>query len=173
VQILVDEGADNVGLEAVLLIDDVVGDSKLFGYGACVVDVVERAAASLNCFGHSVLAGEATLVPELEGKTDEIVPFRAQNSRDRGGVDSSGHGDCDRVVGLVGHNSPVLFSQSSEEAPLPPRGFSFAHLFSAAYAISTGQNIDSRWLRYQNPDSKRNSPGVCRGYFDAEYSIAT
>lgn len=63
VEVLVDEGADDVGLEAILLVYDVVGDSELLGYGSGVVDVVEGATAALHGLGHAVLAGEAALVP--------------------------------------------------------------------------------------------------------------
>jgi len=125
VQVLVDEGTDDVRLEALLLIDDVVRDAELLGYGAGVVDVVEGAAAPLDGFGHSFVTGETTLIPELQGEADESVSLGAQDGRDGGGVNSSGHGDCDRVVQLLGHCSifslphsrgwgvpPVLIAQS-------------------------------------------------------------
>jgi hypothetical protein len=41
-EVLVDEGADYLGLEAVLLVDEVVGDVELLGYAACVVDIVDE-----------------------------------------------------------------------------------------------------------------------------------
>ena len=98
-----DEGLDDVGFEAVLLVDDVVGDVELLGYVAGVVDVVDGAAAALDGFGHALVSGEAALVPELEGEADEVVALGAQEGGDGGGVDSSGHGDRDRVVVLGGH----------------------------------------------------------------------
>jgi hypothetical protein len=70
---------------------------------AGVIDVVDGAAAALDCFGHALVTGEATLVPELEGEAHDLVALRAQQRGDGRGVDSSGHGYCDRVVGLVAH----------------------------------------------------------------------
>ena len=101
-EVLVDEGADYFGFEAVLLVDEVVGDVELLGYAACVVDVVDGAAAALDGFGHAFVSGEAALVPELEGESDEGVALGAEQRGYGGGVDSSGHGYCDRVVGLGG-----------------------------------------------------------------------
>jgi hypothetical protein len=49
------------------------------------------------------VTGEAALVPKLEGQADELVAFGAQDRRDCGGVDSSGHCDRDRVVMLRLH----------------------------------------------------------------------
>ncbi len=72
-EILVDEGADDVALEAVLLVDDVVGDAEVLGDAAGVVDVIDGAAAALHLLGHAFLAGEAALVPELQGEADELV----------------------------------------------------------------------------------------------------
>ncbi len=108
-EVLVDEGRDDLGLEAVLLVDEVVGDAELLGYAAGVVDVVDGAAAALDGFGHALVSGEAALVPELEGEADEGVALGAQQRGDGGGVDSSGHGYGDRVVGLLRHL--LLFSQ--------------------------------------------------------------
>ena len=71
-EILVDEGADHILLEALLLVDDVVGNAEVLGDAAGVVDIIERAAAAgLGCVGDAVLAGEAGLVPELEGEADD------------------------------------------------------------------------------------------------------
>jgi hypothetical protein len=87
-----DEGLDDFGFEAVLLVDEVVGDVELLGYAAGVVDVVDGAAASLDGLGHAFVAGEAALVPELEGEADEVMALGAQECRDGGGVYASGHG---------------------------------------------------------------------------------
>jgi hypothetical protein len=67
----------------------------LLGYVACIVDIVDGAAAALNSLGHALVSGEAALVPELEGEADEGVTLGAQEGGDGGGVDSSGHGDGD------------------------------------------------------------------------------
>ena len=109
-EVLVDEGADDLGLEAGLLVDEVVGDVELLGYAAGVVDVVDGAAAALDGLGHAFVSGEAALVPELEGEADEGVALGAEQRGDGGGVDSSGHGYGDRVVGLL--QASLLFSQS-------------------------------------------------------------
>ena len=102
-EVLGDEGADDLGLEAVLLVDEVVGDAEVLGDAAGVVDVVDGAAAALDGLGHAFVAGEAALVPELEGEADEVVTLGAEQGGDGGGVDSSGHGDGDRVVERLIH----------------------------------------------------------------------
>ena len=44
----------------------------MLGDAAGVVDIIQRtAAAGLGCVGDAVLAGEARLVPELEGEADD------------------------------------------------------------------------------------------------------
>ena len=106
VEILRDEGADDVLLEAGLLVDDVVGDAEVLGDAAGVVDVIQRAAAAgLGCIGNAVLAGQAGLVPELEGEADDralriggAVVLVGEHGRNRRGVDSSGHGYGDGFI---------------------------------------------------------------------------
>ena len=70
-EILLDEGADDVALEALLLVDDVVRDVEVLGDAAGVVDIIDRAAAALHLLGHAFLAGETALVPELQREADE------------------------------------------------------------------------------------------------------
>jgi hypothetical protein len=85
----------------------------LLGYVACVVDVVDAAAAALDGFGHAFVSGETALVPELEGETDEGVALSAQECGDGGGIDSSGHGYGDGLAfgfGCVVHRFFFLFS---------------------------------------------------------------
>ena len=82
-EVLADEGLDDFGFEAVLLVDDVVGDVELLGYVAGVVDVVDGAAAALDGFGHALVSGEAALVPELEGEADDRVALRSAAVRRR------------------------------------------------------------------------------------------
>ena len=83
-EVLADEGLDDVGFEALLLVDEVVGDVELLGYAAGVVDVVDGAAAALDGFGHALVSGEAALIPELEGEADERRgPERAAARRRR------------------------------------------------------------------------------------------
>jgi hypothetical protein len=79
-----DEGLDDLGFEAVLLVDDVVGDVELIGYVARVVDVVDGTATTLHCFGHTFVSGETALVPELKGEADERVTLRAEECCDGG-----------------------------------------------------------------------------------------
>ena len=90
-EILADEGLDDVGLEAVLLVDHVVGDAELVGDAAGIVDVVDGAAAALDGFGHAVMTGEAALIPELEGKANNIFSIGAQKRCDSRRIDSAGH----------------------------------------------------------------------------------
>jgi hypothetical protein len=130
VQILVDKGADDILLEALLLVDDVIGNSEVLGDAAGVVDVIERAAAAgLGRVGDAVLAGEARLVPELEGEADDRVARVGEHGRNRRGVDSSGHGDGDCFV--LGHMFVVVPSVAEllyKNAPpdLPRRPYSQA-----------------------------------------------
>ena len=100
-EVLGDEGPDDLGFEAVLLVDEVVGDVELLGYSAGVVDVVDGAAAALDGLGHALVAGEAALVPELEGEADESVALGTEERGDGGGVDSAGHGYGDGLGGGV------------------------------------------------------------------------
>ena len=102
-----DEGADDVALEALLLVDDVIGDAEVLGDAAGVVDVVDRAAAALHLLGHALLAGETALVPELHGEADELVALGLEHGRHGRGVDSAGHGYGDRVVDGGLHDSWV------------------------------------------------------------------
>ncbi len=108
-EVVGDEGLDDVGLEALLLIDEVVRDAELFGDAAGIVDVVDGAAAALDLLGHAVVTGESTLVPKLEGEADEGVSLRTQEGGDGGGVDASGHG----YGNSFGLEHLFLFSQRS------------------------------------------------------------
>ena len=78
-EVLADEGPHNVLLEALFLVDDVVGDAEVLGDASCVVDIVERAAAAgLGSVGYPVLAGEARLIPELQGQPDDALRRRSR-----------------------------------------------------------------------------------------------
>ncbi len=114
-EILADKGAHHVLLEALLLVDDVVRNAEVLGHAARVVDVVERAAAAgLGGVGNAVLAGQAGLVPELQGEADNIVTVLGEDRRDRRGVDSSGHGNGDGFVLGHGFCSHSMLSAGSE-----------------------------------------------------------
>jgi hypothetical protein len=92
-EVLVDEGTDHILLEALLLVDDVIGDAEVLGDAAGVVDVIQRtAAAGLRSVRDAVLAGQAGLVPELEREADDGVAGLGEHGRNRRGVDPSGHG---------------------------------------------------------------------------------
>jgi hypothetical protein len=86
------EGADDFGFKAVLGVDEVVGDVEVLGYVACVVYVVDGAAAALNAFRHALAAGEAALIPELEGEADKGMSLGVEQRGNGGGVDAAGHG---------------------------------------------------------------------------------
>ena len=103
-----DEGADDVALEAILLVDEVVGDADLLGDAACVVDIVNGAAAALDGFGDAIVAGEASLVPELKGEADDGVALGVEQGGDGGGVNPAGHGDGDGAGGRIGRFSHTV-----------------------------------------------------------------
>src|SRR5216684_3694033 len=98
-EILGDEGADDVALEALFVIDHVVRNADVLGYAAGVVDVVERAAAAGDLLGHAFVSGEAALVPELHGQADDVVSLGAEHGGDGGGVNSARHGYGDGLLG--------------------------------------------------------------------------
>src|SRR6185437_3789270 len=72
-EVFADEGADDLRLEAGFLIDEVVGDVEMFRDGAGVVHVVEGAATAADVLWHTLVAGEAALVPELQREADHRV----------------------------------------------------------------------------------------------------
>ena len=82
-EVLGDEGLDHVGFEAVLLIDDVIGNVEAAGDMAGVVDVVDGAAASLDGFGHALMPGETALVPKLKREADNVVALGVEQRSDR------------------------------------------------------------------------------------------
>src|SRR5271163_1612297 len=97
-EILLDEGAHDIALEALLMVDDVVGDVEVLGDAARVIHVVDGAATSASLLRHALFAGKAALVPELHGESDELVALGLEHGGDGRGVDSAGHGYCNRVV---------------------------------------------------------------------------
>ena len=102
-EILADERPDHILLEALFLVDDVVGNAEVLGHAARVVHVIERtAAAGLGRVGNAVLAGQAGLVPELQREADDVCAIvgavaAGEDRRYRRGVNSSGHGYGDGV----------------------------------------------------------------------------
>src|SRR5580693_2404758 len=73
-KILFHERADNLALETLLMIDYVIRNADVLGDAAGVVDIVERAAASLHGLRHAFVTGEASLVPELHGQAMMVCP---------------------------------------------------------------------------------------------------
>src|SRR5271168_2676233 len=94
-KIVVDEGANDILLEALLLVDDVIRDVEGLGYTAGVIHIIQAAAAARGTRRNTGLAGHALLVPELEGQADDVVSLCAQHGCDGRGVDSAGHGYSD------------------------------------------------------------------------------
>src|SRR4029077_8794756 len=94
-KILLNERADHVALEALLVINHVIRDADGLSHPARVVDIIQRAAASLHRLGHAFAPSQPALVPQLHGQADNLVSLSAQHGRNRGRVDSSRHGDCD------------------------------------------------------------------------------
>ena len=81
-EILANKRPHHILLEALLLVDDVVGNAQVLGDAAGVVDIIERAAAAgLGRVGDAVLAGEAGLIPELERQADDAVANRRRRPR--------------------------------------------------------------------------------------------
>ena len=73
-EVLGDKWPDDCLFEALLLIDDVVGNLEVLGHAAGIVHIVKRAtAASLRRVGDAVLAGQARLVPQLERQADDRI----------------------------------------------------------------------------------------------------
>ncbi len=74
-EVFVDEWPHDLALEAVLRVHEVVGDAEVLGDATRIVDIVNRAAAALDCFGHALAAGQPALVPELKRETDDRMPW--------------------------------------------------------------------------------------------------
>ena len=94
-EILFNKWPYNVTLEALLLIHHVVGDSERLSHAPGVVNIIQRAAASLHRFWYAVVPSQPALVPELHGEPHDLMPFRAQHGRNGRGIDSTRHGDGD------------------------------------------------------------------------------
>src|SRR5258707_1065947 len=99
-EILLHERPHYVLLKTFFMIYDVVRNAQVFGDAASVVNILNRAAASLHLLGHTLASGKAALVPELHGQANYSVAFRAQHSRDGRRIDTARHGYGN---GLCGH----------------------------------------------------------------------
>ena len=62
-KILRDKRPHNIALEALLLIDHVIGNSQRLGHAPRVIHVIDRAAAPLHLLRHALVASQAALVP--------------------------------------------------------------------------------------------------------------
>ncbi len=91
-QIFLNKWPHHVSLKPLLVIDHVIGDADLLRHAAGIVNIVERAAASLHGLGHALVSGETALVPELHGQADNGVAFGAQHGRHSGRVHTARHG---------------------------------------------------------------------------------
>src|SRR5215471_6637178 len=78
-KVLFDERTHHVTLKALLMIHDVIGYSDLLSHTAGIVDVVERAAATVNRFRHALASSQPPLVPELHRQADDVVPLGTQH----------------------------------------------------------------------------------------------
>src|ERR1035438_5710270 len=102
-KILRDKWPYHIVLEAILLIDDVIWNTKRLSHAACIVNVVDGAAAPLHRLRHALVTGQSPLVPQLKREPDDVVALLAQQCRDGGGVHSSGHSHGDGVRSIGGH----------------------------------------------------------------------
>jgi len=96
-EVVGDEGADDLVLEAVLGVDEVIRNVEVLCDAASVVNIINRAAAALDGLGHAGAASEAALVPELKGEADDGVSLGVEQRSGGGGVDAAGHGHGDEV----------------------------------------------------------------------------
>src|ERR1700676_2059394 len=93
-EILVNEWFNHLLFETLLEVDDVVRDPKMLSDIACVVDVVERAAAP----GRPALGRQfwkTPLVPELHREPNNTLAAAMQQACSHGAVHSAGHGNGD------------------------------------------------------------------------------
>ena len=102
VQIVVDERADHLFFEAILEVDDVIRNAQMLGDLACVVDIVQRAAAADGAaFGNQFR--QAPLIPELHGQADDTKALAREQPGYDGAVHTARHGNGDCVVHRVRH----------------------------------------------------------------------
>ena len=84
--VAVGEGLHDRRLEALLVVEDVVGDAELVGDPARVVDVLAGAAGPAPPDGLAV-------VVELQGDADDVVALLLEHGSRHGRIDAAGHGD--------------------------------------------------------------------------------
>ena len=86
--IAVGEAVDDRLAEALLVVEDIVGDAEGFGDAARVVDVLAGAAGALP-------VGRLAVVVELQRHADDVVAGPLEKAGDNGGIDAARHGDDD------------------------------------------------------------------------------
>src|SRR6185437_8042994 len=91
------EGAYYVLFEAILEVDDIVGDAQRLGHATGIVDIVERATAPASALAHAGRARQTALIPKLHGEADDVAPLGVQHGCDRRAVHPAGHGDGDHA----------------------------------------------------------------------------
>src|SRR5262249_54442522 len=96
-KVLFDERTHHVTLKAVFMIYDVIGYSDPLSHTPCIVDTVERAAATVHRFRHALASSQPPLVPELHRQPDDVVPLGTEHGRDGGRIHTARHGDRDGV----------------------------------------------------------------------------
>ena len=84
--VAVGEGLHDRRLEALLVVEDVVGDAELVGHPARVVNVLAGAAGPAPPHGLAV-------VVELQGDADDVVPLLLEQGSRHRRIDAAGHGD--------------------------------------------------------------------------------
>ena len=93
-------------LESLLVIDHVVRNTDRLGDPPSIVNVVQRAAATLHRLRHAGMTNEPPLVPQLHGQADDVMSLGAQHSCHGRGIDSARHsnGNGLRIRHLVTRN---------------------------------------------------------------------
>src|SRR5207253_7861327 len=81
-KILFDERTDDVALKALFVIDHIIRNADRLGDAAGVVNVVERAATSLDGPGHTLVSITPPVLPQLHRRADDLVSPSAQPGRD-------------------------------------------------------------------------------------------
>ena len=73
-QVLIHKRTHDARLELLLEVHDVMREIQMPRHGLCVVDIVERAAASLyRLIGQAMMTREAALIPELKREPHDVV----------------------------------------------------------------------------------------------------
>src|SRR5882762_11357696 len=91
-QVVLNERTDHFALEALLVIDHVVGNPDGPRDSPRVVNVIQGTTPALHGFRHAFVSGKTTLVPELHRQPDDGMALRAQHGRDGRRINPAGHG---------------------------------------------------------------------------------